>query len=131
MNEEQVKELLQSFGPLKSFNLVKDSVTGNSKGFAFFEYLGISVPYEFHNRFSFTDPNVTDRACNGLNGMKLGEKTILVQRANIGAKHPIINPNTVSILINPTAGNFLNLTMPIAAGAFSTKIFCFLFFIYS
>jgi len=56
LNEEQVKELLASFGVLKSFNLVKDSVTGNSKGFAFFEY---------------NDPNITDRACMGLNGMKL------------------------------------------------------------
>lgn len=100
LNEEQVKELVQSFGLLKSFNLVKDSNTGVSKGFAFFEYM---------------DPDVTDRACQGLNGMKLGEKTVLVQRANIGAKHPTQNPHTKSILVNPTACNFLNLGMPIAA----------------
>jgi len=87
---------------LKSFNLVKDSVNGHSKGFAFFEY-------------AVADPSMTDRDCNGLNGMKLGEKTILVQRANIGAKHPPINPHTTSILVNPTAANFLNLSMPIAA----------------
>lgn len=72
LNEEQVKELISSFGPLKSFNLVKDNNSGNSKGFAFFEYW---------------DPDITDKACQGLNGMKLGEKTILVQRATIGAKH--------------------------------------------
>jgi len=42
----QVKELLSSFGPLRSFNLVMDTATGLSKGFAFCEYL---------------DPNVTDQ----------------------------------------------------------------------
>jgi len=41
-----VKELLTSFGPLKAFNLVKDSATGLSKGYAFCEYV---------------DPNVTDQ----------------------------------------------------------------------
>jgi len=59
LTEEQVKELVSAFGQLKSFNLVKDSTTGNSKGFAFFEY---------------ADGDITDRACAGLNGMKLGEK---------------------------------------------------------
>ena len=38
-----MKELLVSFGPLKSFNLVKDSATGLSKGFAFCEYVDNSV----------------------------------------------------------------------------------------
>ena len=42
----QVKELLSSFGPLRSFNLVMDTATGLSKGFAFCEYL---------------DPNITDQ----------------------------------------------------------------------
>jgi len=102
LTEEQVKELVSTFGNLKSFNLVKDTVTGNSKGFAFFEY---------------ADPDVTDRACQGLNGMKLGDKTVLVQRAVLGAKHNIPNPSTESILNNPTALNFLNLGMPIAAAA--------------
>jgi splicing factor U2AF 65 kDa subunit len=67
-----VKDLLQTFGPLKAFNLVKDIGTGLSKGFAFCEYL---------------DESVTDRACTGLNGMKLGDKQLLVQRASIGAKN--------------------------------------------
>ena len=34
-----MKELLTSFGPLKAFNLVKDSATGLSKGYAFCEYV--------------------------------------------------------------------------------------------
>jgi len=88
LNEEQVKELLSSFGQLKAFNLVKDSVTGNSKGYAFFEYI---------------DSSVTDRACAGLNTMKLGEKTLLVQRASIGAKNPYPDPSTTN------TGNMLGL----------------------
>jgi len=74
LNEEQVKELVASFGQLKSFNLVKDSETGNSKGYAFFEYL---------------ESGVTDRACQGLNGMKLGDKTLLVQRAHLGVNQDL------------------------------------------
>lgn len=38
--------MLSSFGPLRSFNLVKDTATGLSKGYAFCEYL---------------DPNITDQ----------------------------------------------------------------------
>ncbi|XP_064557337.1 splicing factor U2AF 65 kDa subunit [Zonotrichia leucophrys gambelii] len=43
LNDDQVKELLTSFGPLKAFNLVKDSATGLSKGYAFCEYVDINV----------------------------------------------------------------------------------------
>lgn len=71
LNEDQVKELLVSFGELKSFNLVKDTATGLSKGYAFCEY---------------TDPLITDQACAGLNGMQLGDKKLIVQRASVGAK---------------------------------------------
>jgi splicing factor U2AF 65 kDa subunit len=34
LTEEQCRELLRSFGPIKSFDLVKDRETGNSKGYA-------------------------------------------------------------------------------------------------
>lgn len=39
----QVKELLTSFGPLKAFNLVKDSATSLSKGYAFCEYVDVGA----------------------------------------------------------------------------------------
>ncbi|XP_076458746.1 splicing factor U2AF 50 kDa subunit-like [Babylonia areolata] len=71
LQEDQLKELLLSFGPLKAFNLVRDNATGLSKGFAFCEYV---------------DPNITDQACAGLNGMQLGDKKLIVQRASVGAK---------------------------------------------
>jgi splicing factor U2AF subunit len=73
LSDDQVKELLTSFGDLKAFNLVKDSGTGLSRGYAFFEYL---------------DGSVTDAAIAGLNGMGLGEKKLIVQRASVGAKNP-------------------------------------------
>ncbi|KAG8923430.1 hypothetical protein FRC01_012766 [Tulasnella sp. 417] len=71
LNDEQVMELLKSFGELKAFNLVKDSSTGLSKGFAFFEYV---------------DSSATDLAIQGLNGMELGDRYLVVQRASVGAK---------------------------------------------
>ncbi|XP_074511921.1 splicing factor U2AF 65 kDa subunit-like isoform X2 [Sebastes fasciatus] len=43
LNDDQVKELLTSFGPLKAFNLVKDSATSLSKGYAFCEYVDVSA----------------------------------------------------------------------------------------
>merc|ERR1711997_1105226 len=74
LNEEQVKELLTSFGQLKAFNLVKDTTTGLSKGYAFAEYL---------------DNTITDQAIAGLNGMQLGDKKLIVQRASVGAKNVV------------------------------------------
>ncbi|GAB4831209.1 hypothetical protein Ancab_005219 [Ancistrocladus abbreviatus] len=66
--EAQMKELLQSFGPLKGFDLVKDRDTGNSKGYGFCVY---------------QDPSVTDVACEALNGLKMGDKTLTVRRAAV------------------------------------------------
>jgi len=76
LNEDQVKELLTSFGALKAFNLVKDVTSSLSKGYAFAEYL---------------DASITDQAIAGLNGMQLGDKKLIVQRASIGQK--TIAPN--------------------------------------
>ena len=61
-----------SFGALKAFNLVKDGATGLSKGYAFCEY---------------ADINVTEAAIQGLNGMQLGDKKLMVQLASVGAKN--------------------------------------------
>lgn len=72
LNEDQVRELLMSFGQLKAFNLVKDTATGLSKGYAFCEY---------------SDVGITDQAIAGLNGMQLGDKKLIVQRASVGAKN--------------------------------------------
>ena len=82
LNEDQVKDLLSSFGPLRSFNLPRDLATGLSRGYAFCEY---------------ADYSITDAACAGLNGMQLGDKQIVVQRASIGSR----KANPVAIPANP------------------------------
>ncbi|KAH7106043.1 hypothetical protein BKA62DRAFT_809497 [Auriculariales sp. MPI-PUGE-AT-0066] len=71
LNEEQVMELLKSFGELKAFNLVREGNNGPSKGFAFFEYV---------------ETTLTDVAIQGLSGMELGDRTLVVQRASVGSK---------------------------------------------
>ncbi|XP_075230492.1 U2 small nuclear riboprotein auxiliary factor 50 isoform X1 [Lycorma delicatula] len=87
LNEDQVlvKELLMSFGQLRAFNLVKDSATGLSKGYAFCEY---------------ADVIMTDQAIAGLNGMQLGDKKLIVQRASVGAKNAVLGqqmPVTIQV----------------------------------
>jgi len=87
LNEEQVKELLQAFGTLKSFNLVKDTLTGFSKGFAFCE---------------FVDPDIVDAVCKGLNDMVIGDKQLVCQRAMVGAKSTMASlPVGVATTIAP------------------------------
>ncbi|PIM98807.1 Splicing factor U2AF, large subunit (RRM superfamily) [Handroanthus impetiginosus] len=70
-SEAQIKELLESFGPLRGFDLVKDRDTGNSKGYGFCIY---------------KDPSVTDVACAALNGLKVGDKTLTVRRATVSGQ---------------------------------------------
>ncbi|EED91315.1 U2 snRNP auxillary splicing factor, U2AF subunit, partial [Thalassiosira pseudonana CCMP1335] len=56
--DSQVLELLSAFGAVKAFNLVKnDPMSDTSKGYCFVEYC---------------DPNVTQIAAMGLNGMDMG-----------------------------------------------------------
>ncbi|KAI8501021.1 U2 small nuclear RNA auxiliary factor 2 [Branchiostoma belcheri] len=106
LNDDQVKELLLSFGQLKAFNLVKDSSTALSKGYAFCEYV---------------DPNVTDQAIAGLNGMQLGDKKLIVQRASVGAKNAQNQPVQLQIPGLTLTGNagpptevlcLMNMVMP-------------------
>ncbi|PPQ63301.1 hypothetical protein CVT24_006746 [Panaeolus cyanescens] len=93
LNEENVMELLKSFGELKAFNLVRENGTGASKGFAFFEYV---------------DVNVTDVAIQSLNGMELGDRYLVVQRASVGAK-----PGTPGLLPNLPYDQFPEIPRPI------------------
>ncbi|KAF5782967.1 putative U2 snRNP auxilliary factor, large subunit, splicing factor, RNA-binding domain superfamily [Helianthus annuus] len=69
--EVQIRELLESFGPLRGFDLVKDRDTGNSKGYGFCVY---------------EDQAATDVACAALNGLKMGDKTLTVRRATISGQ---------------------------------------------
>lgn len=83
--ETQIRELLETFGPLRGFDLVKDRETGNSKGYAFCVYQDLAV---------------TDIACAALNGIKMGDKTLTVRRANQGANPQQPKPEQESILMH-------------------------------
>lgn len=101
LNEEQVMELLKSFGELRAFNLVRENGNGASKGFAFFEYV---------------DPNVTDVAIQSLNQMELGDRYLVVQRASVGAK-----PDMPGMIPNLPYDQFPEIPRPIMpAGAEAT-----------
>ena len=71
IEDEQVKELLQTFGQLKSCIVIKDTGSGQSRGVAFFEYY---------------DPGVTDSAVAGLNGIELGDGNLIAARASVGVQ---------------------------------------------
>jgi len=93
VNEGQIMELLESFGELKAFNLVRENGNGPSKGFAFFEYV---------------DPGLTDVAIQSLNGMELGDRYLVVQRASVGAK-----PGTPDMIPNLPYDQFPEIPRPI------------------
>lgn len=65
LTEDQVKELVEPFGALKSFTLVKDTATGASMGSALFEY---------------EDSDIASQALEGLNGLSIGGILLSVQR---------------------------------------------------
>eukprot|EP00854_Cymbomonas_tetramitiformis_P012917 gene12917-15266_t len=111
LNEEQIRELLAQFGELQAFDLVKDRETGNSKGYGFAVY---------------RDPSVVDVACAGLNGLKMGDKTLTVRRATaVGQAKPdtqaVIEQAQQQIAISMALQQgSLKIGGPVAAGA--TKI---------
>ncbi|CAA0836727.1 Splicing factor U2af large subunit A [Striga hermonthica] len=104
--EAQVRELLESFGPLRGFDLVKDRETGNSKGYAFCVYQDLSV---------------TDIACAALNGIKMGDKTLTVRRANQGVQP---NPEQESVLLHAQQQVALQRLMLAPGITPATKIVC-------
>lgn len=68
LDEEQVKQLLIAIGPLKALALAVDD-SGQSRGFAFCEY---------------ANPDTTNVAFEGLNGMDIGGQSIKLTRACLG-----------------------------------------------
>lgn len=66
LTEHDCRELLGTFGVIRTFDLIKDRATGNSKGYGF-------VVYE--------DPKVADIAIAGLHGMQMGDRSLTVRRA--------------------------------------------------
>lgn len=64
LQDEQIMELLAAFGTIKAFHQVRDPGSVTSKGYAFCQY---------------EDPARSEMAIQGLNGLKLGEKTLSVR----------------------------------------------------
>lgn len=69
MSDAEVRKMCESFGRLKSFNLVKDQLNPDlNKGYAFFEYV---------------DERSIDKAIKALNGLDFKEKRLKVQKASV------------------------------------------------
>jgi splicing factor U2AF subunit len=94
LSEDTVRDLLLLFGPLKDFNLVRDSLSGASKGFAFCEY---------------QDPNITETVCKVLNGMTFGDSALSVRRAN---NNPKALEEAAKFRVDPRAAAMLTLSTP-------------------
>ena len=88
LGEEQVRELLEAFGPLKAFHLVKDMVTGTTKGYGFCEYL---------------DSAVTPKAVEGLNNLQIGEKILTVRVNNLVSGQDPSQPLAIANGKEPTS----------------------------
>ena len=111
LNEEQVMELLKSFGDLKAFNLVRENGNGPSKvNFSWFVAKHCSYLFNFQGFafFEYVDVGVTDVAIQSLNGMELGDRYLVVQRASVGAK-----PGTPGMIPNLPYDQFPEIPRPI------------------
>ncbi|CAN9278966.1 unnamed protein product [Alternaria alternata] len=69
IEEEQIRELVETMGKLKAFTLVKDTGTDQHRGIAFCEY---------------ADNGVIDAVIEGLNDIPLGDGNLKVSRATVG-----------------------------------------------
>ncbi|KAF8409289.1 hypothetical protein HHK36_005363 [Tetracentron sinense] len=119
--EVQIKELLESFGTLRGFDLVKDRDTGNSKGYGFCIY---------------QDPAVADIACAALNGLKMGDKTLTVRRATASSGQAKSEQDSMlaqaqqhismqKMFLQAGGANVLGLGIaPAAAAETPTKVLC-------
>lgn len=84
LNEVQVRELLETYGPLRGLFLSFDPVTGLTKGYAFCYY---------------EDEHVTDAAIEGLNGIQIGDKILQVRRHE-GAQNYMRGTDPVDAKVN-------------------------------
>ncbi|KVI00974.1 Nucleotide-binding, alpha-beta plait [Cynara cardunculus var. scolymus] len=118
--EVQIRELLESFGPLRGFDLVKDRDTGNSKGYGFCVY---------------EDQAATDVACAALNGLKMGDKTLTVRRATISSGQMKTEQETIlaqaqqhiamqKMALQVGGFNLPGVGMPRAPDEVPTKVLC-------
>lgn len=77
LDQGQVLELLQPFGEVKHLDLIRDEETGRSRGMAYCE---------------FSEDAATDLACEGLDGLEVGEQRLIVRRALAPSREPPAPP---------------------------------------
>ncbi|KAG5461056.1 MAG: hypothetical protein BJ554DRAFT_6810, partial [Olpidium bornovanus] len=135
LNEDQVIELLKSFGELRAFNLVKDTMTGVSKvegspivashaallsdergasRNSRFGIPGISSCKKKGFAFcEYANPGNTDIAIQGLNNLELGDKRLVVQRASVGSRGDVRGSGTNRLPVGmPCPGLMMPTMMP-------------------
>lgn len=66
---------------------------------------------------------LSSQAISGLNGMQLGDKKLVVQRASVGARNPLIEQAMSGVGAVMTAPLPININMS-AMGADATEILC-------
>ncbi len=72
LTDQEVRKMCESFGRLKTFNLVKDPTNPDlNKGYAFFEYV---------------DERSVEKSIKALNGLDFKDKRLKVQRASTHQK---------------------------------------------
>lgn len=107
LSDEQVMELLQAFGELKAFVLVKDTGTETSRVLLPFKVVKyILTPVQGIAFCEYVEPTATDVAVEGLNGMELGDEHLKVQRASIGIQQAAgleMGVNAMSMLAGTTS----------------------------
>jgi splicing factor U2AF 65 kDa subunit len=86
LGEDEIKELLMAFGPLRAFHLVKEPGTNTSKGYAFCEYL---------------DPNNTNIAIMGLNNLPVCDKILTVKPASQNATSMMSSTSGAASIYGP------------------------------
>jgi splicing factor U2AF subunit len=115
LTEEQVKELLCSFGALRGFNMVRDKAKGS---YAFFEFDLLSFSFFFLlSSGRYADHTVTDQAVAALHGMKIGDKSLIVQRSSSGgpASSGVPAPASDAAAAHPGAAACLSLQIPLVS----------------
>ena len=109
LTDEEVTELLVSFGELKAFVLIRDRSTEESRVSEVHNYSNFVINSVQGIAFcEYLDPTATDIAVEGLNGMELGDKHLKVQRASIGVTQAAgleMGVNAMSLLAGTTSND--------------------------
>lgn len=106
LDEEDTKELLACWGPLKSFHFVRDRETGTAKGFCFYEY---------------THAEATDDAIEGLNGSSIAGKVLTVRKAQQQGGHTAHSEMAYNMMSSGMMGSAAGMVQGITNGMLSSS----------